>query len=109
MGSLITVFESLDIKHEASEFHVNTGERLSIYYLDGKKHQRNAPDGSKVDVTAEVRGLSILIKTKTERGFEVNRTFELSQTGEDMFITVNFKGPRNSDPVTIKTVYELTK
>ena len=109
MGSLIAAFESLDIEHEAGELRIDTGERLSIYYLDGEKHRRDAPDGSKIEVTAEIRGLSVVIKEKMERGVEVNRTFELSPTGEVMIMTVNFKSPRGGEPIVIKTVYELVE
>ncbi len=95
----------LDIDLTDSEFHVDDGERLQIYYLDGEKHRRELASGAKIESVAELKGHAVLIEEKSERG-DIERKFELSPDGETMVVTVTLKMGRMKDPVVIRSVYD---
>lgn len=87
------------------ELHVDDGERLRIYYLDGEKHKRETANGTALETVAELAGSAISIKEKMERG-QLERKFDLSPDGGTMIMTVIVKMSRMKDPVVIKTLYE---
>ena len=97
--------DELTVELTGEEFHVDDGERLRIYYLDGKKHKRETPDGMKLETIAELKGSAILIEEKMERG-KIDRKFELSPDGATMIMTLTVKFGRMKEPVVIRTVYE---
>ena len=98
--------DELTVELTGEEFQVDDGERLRIYYLDGKKHKRETQNGMKLETIAELKGSSILIEEKMERG-KIDRKFELSPDGATMIMTLTVKFGRMKDPVVIRTVYEM--
>ena len=98
--------DELTVELTGEEFQVDDGERLRIYYLDGKKHKRETQNGMKLETIAELKGSAILIEEKMERG-KIDRKFELSPDGATMIMTLTVKFGRMKDPVVIKTVYEM--
>lgn len=97
--------DELTVELTGEEFQVDDGERLRIYYLDGKKHKRETSNGMKLETIAELKGSAILIEEKMERG-KIDRKFELSPDGATMIMTLTVKFGRMKDPVVIRTVYE---
>ena len=87
------------------EFHVDDGERLRIYYLDGKKHKREMPDGTGIETIAEHKGYAVQIEEKMERG-QIDRKFELAPDGATLVMTITMKVGRAKDPIVIRTVYQ---
>ena len=87
------------------ELHVDDGERLRIYYLDGEKHRREMANGMKLETVAELKGNAVTIQEKMERG-RIDRKFELSPDGTMMVATLTVKFGQMKDPVVIKSVYE---
>ena len=98
--------DELTVELTGEEFQVDDGERLRIYYLDGKKHKRETQNGMKLETIAELKGSAILIEEKMERG-KIDRKFELSPDGATMIMTLTVKFGRMKDPVVIRTVYEM--
>ena len=98
--------DELTVELTGEEFQVDDGERLRIYYLDGKKHKRETQNGMKLETIAELKGSAILIEEKMERG-KIDRKFELSPDGAKMIMTLTVKFGRMKDPVVIRTVYEM--
>ena len=98
--------DELTVELTGEEFQVDDGERLRIYYLDGKKHKRETQNGMKLETIAELKGSAILIEEKMERG-KIDRKFELSPDGATMIMTLTVKFGRMKDPVVIRTVYEI--
>ena len=97
--------DELTLELTDGEFHVDDGDRLRIYYLDGEKHKRETPNGMKLETIAEREGSAIVIEEKMERG-QIDRKFELSPDGATMIMTLTVKFGRMKDPVVIRTVYE---
>ncbi len=97
--------DELTLELTGGEFHVDDGERLRIYYLDGEKHKRQTPSGMKLETVAELKGSAIVIEEKMERG-KIERKFELSPEGATMIMTLTVKFGRMKEPVVIRTVYE---
>jgi hypothetical protein len=96
--------EELEIEHEKGELHVDDGERLSIFYLDGKKHRREMPNGAKLETVATLQGRVVLVEEKLKRG-RIERKFELSEDGKSMEMTLDIELGDMKEPVRIRTVY----
>jgi hypothetical protein len=99
-----SVAEELHIELDASELRVDDGERLQIYYLDGKKHRRQLANGAKLETVSLLQGNSIVVDEKLERG-KINRKFELAEGGRRMVVTLTVKLGNMKEPVVIRTVY----
>jgi hypothetical protein len=97
--------EELEIEHEKGELRLDDGERLNIFYLDGKKHRREMPNGAKLETVATLQGGVVLIEEKLERG-KIERKLELSEDGKALVMTLNIKLGNMKEPVLIRTVYE---
>jgi hypothetical protein len=97
--------EQLELELVDGELHVDDGEKLRIYYLDGEEHRRETANGTKLETVAELKGNAVLIEETMERG-RVTRKLELSPDGEILVATVSLKLGRMPDPVVIRTVYQ---
>jgi len=102
---LSNVADELTLELADDELRIDDGERLRIYYLDGKKHKRETANGMKLETVAELKGNAVFIEEKMERG-RIDRKFELSPDGGTMVMTLTVKFGRMKDPVVIRTVYE---
>jgi hypothetical protein len=91
-----------------NEFHViPSGEgKVRIFYLDGEKHKREAANGTKLETRSEMRGHRIIVEQKTERGPELNTTYELAPDGTRMIVTVKMEDGRMKEPIIIRAVYD---
>jgi hypothetical protein len=98
------VAEELHIELESGELRVDDGERLEIYYLDGKKHRRELTNGAKLETVSVLMGNTVVVDEKLERG-KMNRKFELASDGTKMVVTWTVKMGNMKEPVVIRTVY----
>jgi hypothetical protein len=96
--------DELRVEIDDREFRVDDGERVRIYYLDGKKHKRELDNGTKLETASVLRGNAVVIEEKMERG-SIDRKYELSLDGETMVSTLTVEFGPMKDPVVIKTVY----
>jgi hypothetical protein len=107
-GGLSDLGAEIETVLENNEFQVvPSGEgRVRIFYLDGEKHMREAPNGSKIETTSEKKGNRILVEEKTEQDAKIHTTYELAPDGSRMVVTVQFEGGRMKEPIIIRTVYD---
>jgi hypothetical protein len=96
--------DELRVEIDDRELRVDDGERVRIYYLDGKKHKRELENGMKLETVAAIQGNAVVVEEKMERG-KIDRKFELSPDGTTMIATLTVKFGPMKDPVVIKTVY----
>jgi hypothetical protein len=102
-----SVPESFSAELKNHEFHIDDGERVQIYYLDGEKHIRQTPNGMELETISEMRGASIHVEEKMRRG-EMKWEYELSPDGQTMIVNLTLKMNGMKDPVIIRTVYQRT-
>lgn len=107
MANLMAMAKHIETVLEESEFHViPTGEgRVRIFYLDGKKHRQETPNGMKIETKSELKGSRILVEQKMEQGRKIHTTYELGPDGALMIVTTQIEGGRTPEPVIIRTVY----
>jgi hypothetical protein len=97
--------EEIDLTFQEGELHMDDGERVQIFYLDGEKHLRELPNGTKLETVSLVEGGAVHIREKLERG-NIDRKLELSPDGETLVLTTTLKMGNMKEPVVIRTVYE---
>ncbi len=107
-GALADMTHEIETSLENNEFHVApAGEgRVRIFYLDGKKHAQETPQGAKMETVAERKGDRVVVEQKTDQGGEITTTYELAPDGSRMVVTVQFKGRRTKEPILIRSVYD---
>jgi hypothetical protein len=107
-GALADMTSRIETTLENDEFHVvPSGEgRARIFYLDGKTHAQETPQGTKMETVAEKKGDQIAVEQKMDQGGEITTTYELAPDGSRMIVTVKFEGGRMKDPVIIRSVYD---
>jgi hypothetical protein len=109
-AGLMAMTARIQTTHQDNEFHVvplSEEGRVQIFYLDGKKHKREAPNGTKIETKTEMKGNRIIVEQKTDRS-EFTTTYELAPDATRMIVTTQFEGGRLPEPVIIRTVYDLT-
>ncbi len=107
-GALADMTKQIETILEDNEFHVvPSGEgRARIFYLDGKKHAQETPQGTKMETVAEKKGDRIVVEQKMDQGGKITTTYELAPDGSRMVVTVLFEGRRTKEPVLIRAVYD---
>jgi hypothetical protein len=103
-GGVARVPDELRVELDRGELRVDDGERVQIYYLDGKKHLRQLPNGAKLETVSLLEGGVVHIEEKLARG-KVERTIELGPDGKTMISTLNVKMKEMKNAVVIRTVY----
>lgn len=110
-GALADMTRQIETTLENNEFHVApTGQgRVRIFYLDGKKHAQETPQGARLETIAERKGDRIVVEQKMDQGGDMTTTYELAPDGSRMIVTVRFEGRRMKEPVLIRTVYDAVQ
>jgi len=99
--------ERLQIELTEAELRVEGGsEGLRIFYLDGKQHIRETPNGVKLETRAARSGDRIVIEQKMEQGPEITESYELSPDGRVLVLRLQMEGRPFNVPVVIRTVYD---
>lgn len=97
--------DEINLTLPEGELHMDDGQRVEIFYLDGEKHLRELPNGTKLETVSLVEGNAVHIQEKLEHG-NIDRKLELSPDGETLVLTMTMKMGNMKDPVVIRTVYE---
>ncbi len=99
--------DELDIELSNRELVVDDGgDNLRIYYLDGKKHERQMQDGTRLETKATPTGAQIDIEMKTSDGAKIFETYKLSSSGNEMVLTVRLEDKQLKAPLVIRNVYK---
>ena len=105
IASFVQFAETLIIDDEGKELLVDDGVgRVRIFYLDGKKHKRQSPDGAKFETLSTRQGNRIIVDQKMKGG-RIVETYALSEEGDRLVLTVRLEAKRLKEPLTLRNVY----
>ena len=98
--------DELYVELDSKELVVDDGSgRLRIYYLDGKKHERQLPNGVKLETKSSRSGSRIYIEQKANKT-KVFETYLFSSAGDRLELTIRLEDKQLKGPLTLKSVYE---
>jgi hypothetical protein len=81
--------------------------RKLVLYTDGRKIQKpDAKDDSPQEIAAHWDGSRLVTDEKGPHGGKMNRTFELSYDGTQLFETIRLMTGRSNTPLDIRYVYD---
>ena len=107
MEGLIESAETLHIEHDKEELRVDDGHgRVRIFYLDGEKHIRQTPGGTKLETVCTAGSRYILVEQKMDRGGKISENYVLLPEGDRMELTVRLEIRQFRKPVVVRSVYE---
>jgi hypothetical protein len=110
LKDLSAAADLLKIELLGNEFQVTSddGGRVRIFYLDGKKHVRETPDGTKLETLAQWDGKRIVVeqKAKGKSGGEILETYELGSDPSVLVVTFRLKIKQLKEPIVIRSVYD---
>jgi hypothetical protein len=97
--------EELVVERTRRELVVDDGsERLIIYYLDSRKHERQLPDGTRLETTATATGNQIDVEMKTSDGAKIFETYTLA-SDDELVLSVRLEDKQLKEPLVIRNVY----
>ena len=76
-----------------------------ILYTDGRQLQKSS-DQSRQEIPAHWDGSHLVSDEKSPLGGKMNRTFELSQDGRQLYETLHIDNGRSKTPLVIRYVYD---
>lgn len=76
-----------------------------IFYTDGRKLQKSK-DSTTEEISAKWEGSRLVSDEKTSRGSKLNRTYELSPDGLQLWESIKINTGRGNYPVTMRFVYD---
>lgn len=98
--------EELDITQRPSELVIDDGsERLRIYYLDDEKHERQMPNGTRLETTAGLKGSQVDVFMKSSDDTKVTETYLLGEGGDGMVLIVRVEDDQLDGPLVVRNVY----
>ena len=106
LDSFVQYADELDVERTKRELVVDDGgDRLRIYYLDARKHERQMADGTRLETTSETTGTQIDVEMKTSDGAKIYETYQLSSDGDELVLTVRLEDKQLKQPLVIRSVY----
>ena len=107
MQPLIHPSELLNIDVKNAEVDVTDGELHKLsFYTDGRKLQKSK-DANNQEVAAHWDGSQLVSDEKGPLGGKMNRSFELSRDGRQLFETLHIDNRRSNMPISIRYVYDI--
>jgi hypothetical protein len=89
LNSFVQYANELDVERTKREIVVDDDDnRLRIYYLDVRKHERQMADGTRLETTSEMTGTQIDVEIKTSDGVKIYETYQLSSDGDELVLMV---------------------
>lgn len=106
MQSLMRPGDSLTVDLKDPEIDVTDDQyRKLLLYTDGRRLPK-ATDDRHEEVAAHWDGSRLVSDEKSPLGGKMDRVFELSQDGRQLFETLHIEYGRSSTPLTIRYVYD---
>jgi hypothetical protein len=106
MQSLMHPGESLVVELKNSEIDVTDEQfRKLLLYTDGRQLQK-ATDDRHEEVAAHWEGSRLVSDERSPVAGKMNRVFELSQDGRQLYETLHIDNGRSGTPLTIRYVYD---
>jgi len=108
LESLSAAADELTIEVASGEVHVAAAGdgRVRIFYLDGEKHIRQTPGGSRLETLAQWDGRQLLVEQDAGDGDTVNEVYALGSDPNVLVVVFRLKLDRLEEPIVIRTVYD---
>lgn len=107
MQPLIHPSGLLDIELKSPEIDVTDDVfHKLILYTDGRKLQKSKDDANQ-EAAAHWDGNHLVSDEKSPLGGKMNRSFELSRDGRELYETLHIDNGRSDTPITIRYVYDI--
>jgi hypothetical protein len=105
--------ETLDISQhdntvEVVESGAGGGSRTRSFVANGEAVESDNGRG-KSQTSAQWEGKSLVVTTVRERGGRSTETYNLSEDGNQLFVTVKIESDRMPEPISFRRVYDKTK
>jgi hypothetical protein len=105
LDGFVQYADELVVERTQRELVVDDGsERLIIYYLDSRKHERQLADGTRLETTAAASEDQIEVEMRTSDGAKIYETYTLS-SADEMVLTVRLEDKQLKQPLVIRSVY----
>ncbi len=107
IATFVQFAEELDIVEESSELRIDDGiGRVRIFYVDGKEHKRQTPDGTKLETICSRDRDRVVVEQKLDKVGTITEVYLPSSDGNTMSLMVRFESKRFKQPLIVRNVYE---
>jgi hypothetical protein len=96
---------TVDLKNSEIDVTEDRYRKLTLY-TDGRQLQR--PTGNNQEIAAHWDGSQLVSDEKSPLGGKMNRTFELSREGRQLYETLHIDNGRSRAPIVIRYVYDIS-
>ncbi|HEY7817615.1 MAG TPA: hypothetical protein VIG29_05320 [Vicinamibacteria bacterium] len=105
---LVRALQLLEIRQSPSDFRLyDEADNVRIYYMDGKKHQRETPWGEKLETVTKWEGSALHMQTD---GKDLGKISEIySMEGSQLLYTVKMKLDDVKEEIVVRTFYNRAK
>jgi hypothetical protein len=94
----------LELSHTAADFRLyDEADNVRIYYIDGKKHQRETPWGEKLDTVTKWEGNELHMRTDGKDLGEIDEIY--SMDGPQLLYTIRMRLDGSKEEVVVRTYY----
>ncbi|HEY7699221.1 MAG TPA: hypothetical protein VIE88_12445 [Vicinamibacteria bacterium] len=98
-------FRSLEIRQSAADFRLyDDANNVRIYYIDGKKHQRETPWGERLETVTQWEGGELHTRTDGKDLGEIDEIYGME--GGQLLYTVKIRLEDSKQEVVIRTYYD---
>jgi hypothetical protein len=102
---LVNALRVLDIKQGASDFRLfDQADNIRIYYIDGKKHQRETPWGERLETMTKWEGSELHVRTDGKDLGEIDEIYGME--AKDLVYTVKLRLEDSDDEVVVRSFYQ---
>lgn len=98
---------TIELKNPEIDVTDDNLHELSLY-TDGRKLQKSKDDSNQ-EVAAHWDGSRLVSDEKGPLGGKLNRSFELSHDGRELYETLHIDNGRSDTPITIRYVYDIVE
>jgi hypothetical protein len=101
---LVTALRVLDIRQGPADFRLfDEADNIRIYYIDGKKHQRETPWGERLETVTKWEASELHVRTDGKDLGEIDEIYGME--GKDLVYTVKLRLEGSKDEVVVRSFY----
>jgi hypothetical protein len=101
---LLRALRVLDIRQGPGDFRLfDEADNIRIYYIDGKKHQRETPWGERLETVTKWQGSELHMRTDGKDLGEIDELYGME--GQSLVYTVKLRLEGSKDEVVVRTFY----
>jgi hypothetical protein len=106
--ALSRALQLLEIRQSPSDFRLyDEADNVRIYYIDGKKHQRETPWGEKLETVTKWEGSELQMRTDGKDLGEIDEIY--SMEGPQLLYTIKMRLDGQKGEVVVRTFYNRAK